>query len=182
MRTRTSRAAPFILFEGKRDIFEELLEQAVRELRDRIQRLKVGPGELDPIEQLRNNVERVLNFVLTERDLTDILLNHSTGFDHELDDEIQDFYDRIDGADQAIARPRHRNELGAPLRHARCCPTHPGGIKEVVLHALAQNDTDISALVEEILQFGLSGVARPELLNLPRYAMAHLDEGGGCFF
>ena len=27
------------------------------------------------------------------------------------------------------------------------------------------HDTDISALVEEILQFGLSGVARPELLQ-----------------
>jgi hypothetical protein len=27
------------------------------------------------------------------------------------------------------------------------------------------NDTDISALVEEILHFGLSGVARPELFK-----------------
>ena len=30
------------------------------------------------------------------------------------------------------------------------------------------NDTDIAALVEEILQFGLSGVARPELLKFVR--------------
>jgi hypothetical protein len=30
------------------------------------------------------------------------------------------------------------------------------------------NDTDIAALVEEILRFGLSGVARPELLKFVR--------------
>jgi len=34
----------------------------------------------------------------------DILLNHSTGFDHELDDKIQDFYDPRRGADKTIAR------------------------------------------------------------------------------
>ena len=35
------------------------------------------------------------------------------------------------------------------------------------------NDTDISALVEEILHFGLSGVARPELFKfVPQLAPA----------
>ena len=45
-----------------------------------------------------------MNFVLNERDLTDILLNHSVGFDRELDARIQSFYDRIADADPALAR------------------------------------------------------------------------------
>jgi hypothetical protein len=43
------------------------------------------------------------------------------------------------------------------------------------------NDTDISALVEEILQFGLSGVARPELLKFVR-PRGEAAPNGGSFF
>ena len=159
-----ARGTFYLYFEGKRDIFEELLEQAVHELRDRIQRLKVGPGEPDPIEQLRNNVERVLNFVLTERDLTDILLNHSTGFDRELDARIDDFYDRV------IAQIQRSLDLGIEMNLVRRCDTRAaaccilGVVKEVVLQLSRERRTDISGLAEEILEFGLRGVARPELL------------------
>ena len=33
-----------------------------------------------------------MNFVLAERELTDILLNHSVGFDRDLDLRILEFY------------------------------------------------------------------------------------------
>jgi AcrR family transcriptional regulator len=176
-----ARGTFYLYFEGKRDIFEELLEQAVRELRDRIQRLKVGPGELDPIEQLRNNVERVLNFVLTERDLTDILLNHSTGFDRELDARIDDFYDRI------TAQIQRSLDLGIEMNLVRRCDTRAaaccilGVVKEVVLQLSRERRTDISGLAEEILEFGLRGVAQPELLA-SRVTDGGIEQGGAAFF
>ena len=40
-----------------------------------------------------------------------------------------------------------------------------GGIKELIGMLSRSEDTDIEALVEEILAFGLGGVARPELLK-----------------
>jgi AcrR family transcriptional regulator len=176
-----ARGTFYLYFEGKRDIFEELLEQAVRELRDRIQRLKVGPGELDPIEQLRNNVERVLNFVLTERDLTDILLNHSTGFDRELDARIDDFYDRI------TAQIQRSLDLGIEMNLVRRCDTRAaaccilGVVKEVVLQLSRERRTDISGLAEEILEFGLRGVAQPELLA-SRVTDGGIEHRGAAFF
>ena len=117
---------------------------------------------------MRANLTRVLSYVLAERELTDILLNHSTGFDHELDDKIQDFYDRI------AALIKRSLDLGIEMSLVRNSDTRAvsyailGGIKEVIGMLSRSNDTDISALVEEILQFGLSGVARPELLKFVR--------------
>ncbi|MGH8011810.1 MAG: TetR/AcrR family transcriptional regulator, partial [Candidatus Binataceae bacterium] len=128
-RARIARGTFYLYFQNKRDLFEELLEQVVSELRHRIQRIQVGAGELDPVQQLRNNLRRVLNFVLAERELTDILLNHSVGFDRELDARIRDFYEKI--ADQI----QRSLDLGIEMKLVRQCDTRVaaycilGGIK-----------------------------------------------------
>jgi len=164
-RARIARGTFYLYFQNKKDLFEELLEQVVGELTHRIQRIRPGPGEADPVDQLRANLTRVLSYVLAERELTDILLNHSTGFDHELDDKIQDFYDRI------AALIKRSLDLGIEMNLVRNSDTRAvsyailGGIKEVVAMLSRSHDPDIAALVEEILGFGLSGVARPELFK-----------------
>jgi AcrR family transcriptional regulator len=167
-RARIARGTFYLYFQNKKDLFEELLEQVVNELTQRIERLRPGAGEPDPVDQLRANLTRVLNYVLAERELTDILLNHSTGFDHELDDKIQDFYDRI------AALIKRSLDLGIEMNLVRNADTRAvsyailGGIKEVIGMLSRSDDADTSALVEEILHFGLSGVARPELLKYVR--------------
>ncbi|MBV8772639.1 MAG: TetR/AcrR family transcriptional regulator [Deltaproteobacteria bacterium] len=176
-RAQIARGTFYLYFENKKDLFEELLEQVLGELRLRIQRLRIGPGEPEPVDQLRNNLRRVLNFLLAERELTDILLNHSTGFDRELDSRIREFYQRV--ADQI----QRSLDLGMQMGLVRNCDTRAvafcilGGIKEVVGQASRHRRRDISNLVEEILDFGLRGVARPELLaGLPCSA----ETGGEC--
>jgi AcrR family transcriptional regulator len=178
---RIARGTFYLYFEGKRGIFEELLEQALGDLRDRIHRLKVGPEQPSPVEQLRGNVARVLNFVLAERELTDILLNHSTGFDRELDARIQDFYDRV------IEQIQRSLDLGINMNLVRRCDTRAaaycilGVVKEVVLHLSRERRIDITRLTEEILEFGLRGVARPELLDARPFEDGN-GAGGGVFF
>jgi AcrR family transcriptional regulator len=163
-KAQIARGTFYLYFQNKKDLFEELLEQVLGELRLRIQRLRIGPGEPEPVEQLRKNLIRVLNFLLAERELTDILLNHSTGFDRELDSRIREFYERV--ADQI----QRSLDLGMQMRLVRDCDTRAvaycilGGIKEVVGQASRHRRRDISKLAEEILGFGLRGVARPELL------------------
>ncbi len=160
-----ARGTFYLYFQNKKDLFEELLEQVVSELTDRIRRIKPEPGEASPVEQLRGNLRRVMEFVLAERELTDILLNHSVGFDRDLDEKISDFYDRIA---QLIQRSL---DLGIEMNLVRRCDTRSvaycilGGIKELVGVLSRAPDHDTEALVEEILDFGLRGVARPELLR-----------------
>jgi AcrR family transcriptional regulator len=171
-RARIARGTFYLYFQNKKDLFEELLEQVVTELTLRIERLKVGPGQPDPVEQLRANLGRVLSYVLAERELTDILLNHSTGFDRELDDKIQDFYDRI------AALIQRSLDLGIEMNLVRKSDTRTvaycilGGIKEAIAMLSRGKETEISGLVEEILDFGLRGVARPELLEAVRASAA----------
>jgi AcrR family transcriptional regulator len=184
-RARIARGTFYLYFQNKKDLFEELLEQVVGELTKRIQRLRMGPGDAEPVDQLRANLTRVLDYVLAERELTDILLNHSTGFDHELDDKIQDFYDRI------AALIKRSLDLGIEMGLVRKSETRAvsyailGGIKEVIGMLSRTDDRDIAALVEEILSFGLSGVARPELLKFvrpPGQVAGKTEAGNGSFF
>lgn len=177
-RARIARGTFYLYFQNKRDLFEELLEQVLGEMRHRIQRLRVGPGQPEPVEQLRTNLRRVLSFVLAERELTDILLNHSMGFDRDLDERIDDFYQKV--ADQI----QRSLDLGIEMNLVRKCNTRAvaycilGGIKEVVGQLSRNRRNDIGPLVEEILDFGLRGVAQPELLAGLRRA----DETGRISF
>ena len=165
---RIARGTFYLYFQNKRDIFSELLEKALEELRARIRRLRIGPEEPDPVEQLRANLRRVLTFVLAERELTDILLNHSSGFDRELDERIQAFYERV--TDQI----QRSLDLGIEMRLVRECATRPvaycilGGVKEVIRQVSGDREADVAKLAEEVLDFGLRGVARPELLEAAR--------------
>ena len=163
-RARIARGTFYLYFQNKKDLFEELLEQVLTELSARILRLKVGPDSLNPVEQLRANLSRVVAYVLEERELTDILLNHSTGFDHELDTKILNFYDRI------AALIQRSLDLGIEMQLVRETDTRAiaysilGAIKEVIALLSRGGAADAHQLVETILDFGLRGVARPELL------------------
>ena len=164
-RARIARGTFYLYFENKRDLFQELLDQVLNELTTRIWRLRLGPEEPTPADQLRANLRRVLEFVLSERDLSDILLTYSQGFDPDLDRRIQSFYEQI-------AQKLQRSlDLGIGMGLVRSCDSRTaaycilGGVKEVIVQLSRQAPPDIGALVEEILRFGLSGVAQPELLQ-----------------
>ena len=178
-RAGIARGTFYLYFQNKKDLFEELLEQVVGELTTRIQRLRVGPEHPDPVQQLRDNLGRVLAYVLEERELTDILLNHSTGFDRDLDEKIQDFYDRI------AALIQRSLDLGIQMNLVRKSNTRAtsyailGGIKEVIGMLSRSRATDTSEFVEEILDFGLRGVARPELLKFIRTRTETAGDSGG---
>jgi len=169
-RARIARGTFYLYFENKKDLFEELLEQVLRELALRIHRIRIGPDEPEPADQLRANLRRVVYFVLNERDLTNILLSHALGFDPELDRRIQSFYDRV------AAQIQRSLDVGITMGLVRQCDTRTaaycilGGVKETITQISRETPPDIDGLVEEILRFGLSGVARPELLETLRAA------------
>ena len=164
-RARIARGTFYLYFQNKKDLFEVLLEEVLTELSARILRLKVGPDSLNPVEQLRANLRRVVTYVLEERELTDILLNHSTGFDSDLDNKILNFYDRI------AALIQRSLDLGIEMQLVRETDTRAiaysilGAIKEVIGLLSRDGAADANRLVESILDFGLRGVARPELLD-----------------
>jgi AcrR family transcriptional regulator len=180
-RAGIARGTFYLYFENKKDLFEELLQQVLTEMATRIHRLKPGPDAPNPVDQLRDNLRRVVEYVLAERELTDILLNHSVGFDRELDARILEFYDRI------AAAIKRSLDLGIEMNLVRTADTRAiaycilGAIKEMVAMLSREPAADTSALVEEILEFGLRGVARPELLDRARKREESDGEAGPFF-
>ena len=166
-RAHIARGTFYLYFENKKDLFEELLQQVLGELAGRIHRLRVGPEYPHPVDQLRDNLRRVMSFVFAERELTDILLNHSVGFDRELDLKIRAFYEKVADAIQRSL------DLGIEMKLVRDCDSRVaaycilGGIKQMVGESSQRGKRDIEKLIGEILDFGLRGVARPELLAPP---------------
>jgi AcrR family transcriptional regulator len=163
-RSGIARGTFYLYFRNKRDLFEELLERALAELKQRVRRIRMGQLEPSPLDQLRANLSRVVEFVLAERELTDIVLNHATGFDHELDSKIAGFYERI------VTQIERSLELGIEMKLVRKCDKRAvahcilGAVKEIVGQLTLKDLHHSESLVDEILSFGLQGVARPELL------------------
>jgi AcrR family transcriptional regulator len=177
-RAGIARGTFYLYFRNKRELFEELLAQALGELNQRIRRIRIADDEQSPLEQLRANLRRVVEFVLAERDLAAIMLNHAMGLDRVLDARIGEFYDEI------AAKIQRSLDLGAQMHLVRECDTRTaaycilGVVKEIVGQISRHPHRDTDALVEEMLAFGLKGVAREELL---RGAGIERVDGAGFF-
>lgn len=160
-----ARGTFYLHFANKRALFGTLLEELLTEIRARMPRLEVGPGAPSPVEQLRRNLLAILRYLLSERDLSDILLHHAEGCDVELDRKLEVFYARM------AAQLRHALDEGVRMGLVRPCDTQlaavsmVGAVKDIIGAVLRGRlrVPSVERLGEEILTLGLCGVARPEL-------------------
>jgi AcrR family transcriptional regulator len=82
-------------FDGKRDVFEQLIDEFFVSLELGIRRVDVSGGAPPVTEQMLDNVHRVLRILFDNADLTRILLREAVGIDEEFDLKIDEFYSRI---------------------------------------------------------------------------------------
>jgi AcrR family transcriptional regulator len=155
-----ARGTFYLYFENKRQIFEAILDMALRGLVRRLRRVELTPESPPPLQQLRDNVSRLIGFLLSERELTQILLRHAEGLDAEFDRRLSEFYETIveliegvlhTGQLMALVRPCNRQIVAACIL---------GSVKEVVarLTSGAKQVPDIDIVVDEIVSFGLRGI------------------------
>lgn len=160
-----ARGTFYIYFENKRHIFDTLLEDLLQELRRRIQPIKLEAGSPEPLDQLKANIRRVLELVVNEPELIQILLHHASGLDEQARAVLDTFYDRLL---TLIERSlEHGIRLGLVRRSdsrivAACIL---GTVKEVAdwLTAQQRQPPALDLLTEEIVNFGLHGLFRPDV-------------------
>ena len=160
-RAAIARGTFYLYFENKRQIFEAILDVALREIVDRLRRIDVAPESPPPLEQLRDNVGRIIAFLLSEQELTQILLRHAEGLDIEFDRRLSAFYETIVDLIERSLR------LGQYILLVRPCHTRLvaycilGSVKEVMarLTSGANQVPDLDVVVDEIVNFGLRGVS-----------------------
>lgn len=158
-----ARGTFYLYFKNKRDLFDSLLDRLLEDLFSLIHRVTLEPGDPDPVDQIRANLRRVLELFLDDVDLTRIVLHHAVGLDHEFDRKLTDFNDRVS---EMLAQSL---SLGIEMGLIRTCEVHVvahlilGGVKEVVWRLVSRPGREpvpaLDVLVDEILAFGMRGVA-----------------------
>ncbi len=160
-RAGIARGTFYLYFRNKRAIFEELLSTFLGRIGAAVHRVRIEEGAPPADVQIRENITRVFDVLLTEADFTRLLLRQAMGQDPEFDKHLSAFYDRIlDLIEGAL-------HLGQELHLVRACNTRIaascllGSIKEVTAQILRrpqdwQSNRDL--LVDEILRFALQGL------------------------
>lgn len=155
-----ARGTFYLYFDSKRAVFDELLDELVDMLDQRL--LRIDP-EHDVLEQLRANVARVLDLFLDHRELTRILVHEAVGLDVEFDEKLRQLYQRIHTMVEASLK------LGVEMGLVRNCDTWLaarcviGSVKEIIYHLVVEgggktSEPDRAHLMAELVAYSLVGL------------------------
>jgi AcrR family transcriptional regulator len=159
-RAGIARGTFYLYFNGKQTIFDAILDEALSELRARITRIEVDvPGAEPPPIQLRQNLVRVLDYVLSDRSLTQILLNHKQSPQAEVAERVDVFFaDVTDLVDSSL-------QHGIVMKLVRPCQTElvaaalVGAVRGVIEYFLSQDQKpNVPRIVDELITFVLRSV------------------------
>jgi AcrR family transcriptional regulator len=159
-RARIARGTFYLYFENKHQIFEAILEMALQGLVGRLHRIELSHQSPPPLEQLRANVGRVMAFLLSERELTQILLRHAEGLDAEFDRRLSAFYDTIMNLIEGVLRAGQQMALVRPCERRIVAACILGSVKEVMARVTSEAGQvpDLEVVVNEVVNFGLRGI------------------------
>ena len=165
-----ARGTFYLYFESKRAIFDELLGLLFYELERQIQRVDPDAGAEGSAVQMLDNVGRIFDSLLRNRDLTRILLREAVGLDGGFDRKLDEFYARLAGL---IERSLRSGQLMGIVRDVdmRVAPLMIlGALKQVLDHSLADPASlpDAPALAREFLSVVVLGVVKPGAMSLPK--------------
>lgn len=156
-----ARGTFYLYFEGKREIFSELVDVLTVRLINCMKRVDLSAGSPPWIEQIRANFQRIATILTEERELTLILYNHAMGLDQEFDRKIREFYENItkitEGAfrlGQEMGLVRNDINPGLVARHV------VGSVKEVMYHAARGGAIKMSTeqMVDELITYSTRGI------------------------
>jgi len=159
-RADIARGTFYLYFESKQTVFDSILDQAMRELRARISHIEIDdPSAASPQVQLRENLVRIVEYVLGDRALAVILLSPGQVPDAEAAARVTAFFDEVralialsldHGIVMKLVRPCDTRLVAASLL---------GAVRGAIEHTLAApRPPSTEALVDELLMFALRSV------------------------
>lgn len=158
-RAGIARGTFYLYFQSKRDVFNSILDELVRELKGVIKRFDLDPS-VSVLEQLKSILRSIIMLALEDRDMTQIVLSCTGGLDSEFDGKLRKFYETALGMIESCLQ--HGIELGL----VRQCNTKViaycvlGCMKEVVNHVFSDAEaiSQLDPILDEVLNFGLQGI------------------------
>ncbi len=153
-RAGVARGTFYLYFRSKEEIFKELLKEVVEELKKRIKVINLSE---DPLEQITENIARVLDFTLEERELARIVLqrNSDPNLFFVIDKFFEDILEMIKGSLNkgiliGVIRPCNTELMARVIL---------GAVKETVSGFLdKEEDIDTYKIAKELVDFGVRGI------------------------
>lgn len=90
-----ARGTFYLYFEDKRAVFSDLIDRFASQLTMAIVRIVTDEPERPVIEQVRENIRRIIATCLIERSMTKILFTDAVGIDPAFDRKLFTFYDTV---------------------------------------------------------------------------------------
>ncbi len=158
-RAGIARGTFYLYFSSKDAVFESILDQAIEDLQSRIIGIDMDSGAAPPAMQLHQNVTRVLEYVLSDRELIQLLLNHGLPPESDLSLRVDAFFDHVEAL---IER-----SLSYGMSMGLCRQCDPALTAAQILGAIrgalrrltrVQDNIDITPVATQMIDFALRGV------------------------
>jgi AcrR family transcriptional regulator len=158
-RSDVARGTFYLYFSGKRDVFDCILDIRLKQLQGLIHPIDLNPGSPPPVEQLRSTLRSVMQTAIRGRDETQILLNHASGLDSEVDAKMTEFYQAVQSRiESALAQGMILGLVRkcSPGTMAHCIM---GVMKEIIgITSAATTEAELDDLLTDVMDFGLRGL------------------------
>lgn len=158
-RAKIARGTFYLYFKSKHEIFDVILDDFIAHLQNQIWTIELGAGK-NPSDQMRENVERVIDAILSRPEIGKILFNEAVGLDRTIDRKLKGFYGQlISIIETSISR-------GIPLGLVR--DVHPriaacivmGGFRELLIQMTIFKNVkmDRGAIVDGLIDVLIGGM------------------------
>jgi len=166
-RTGIARGTFYLYFSNKRKVFDAILGEALEQLSRRIRVIRLDPGAPPPRAQLRASLIEMMTYLLDDRPLTQLLLNHGLTPDAESAERVEAFYGHV----TAVIRSSLRQGIAMGL--VRDCPTELvaaglfGAVRGIVMYMVSVEEPKVDDIVDGLIDMALLGVTLPERWREP---------------
>lgn len=155
-----ARGTFYLYFQHKRDVFDQLLIEFLKQLDLLIKPVELHPDAPEPLLQLKDNITNLLNLINHQPEVAKILLHLSTGLDKRSAEATESFYNNI------LEMIENALKVGIELGIIRKCNSKIsaiiilGTVKEVANYLLLtqKNAIPIEEISDEIIQYGMQGI------------------------
>lgn len=157
-----SRGTFYQYFESKRQVFEELLDETLEQIRAVLKPVDLADPHRTVYQQLRDNGMGLLMHLFKRPALARLILAEAPGVDAEIDKRLESFYDQV------ISLLEETLRFGQTVGLVRDLDPHTvsicivGSVKELIYQHMLRGVpiADPGRLVESLLDYNLQGVFR----------------------
>ena len=157
-----SRGTFYLYFDSKDTIFLELIEGFIQAIVRAVQ--VVDPQSADATAQIHDNVRRVVDVVLDNRDLTVLVLREPLGVNPDVDEKLARLYQFLGEMVEGALQNGARVGLTRQVDERMVATALIGAFKEIFLRYLVLAPTPLQSreeLSRTLFDFGIKGLLLP---------------------